>query len=210
MCDACDQQATECAQAWGVTPTPVVFVATPDGLPAVQARIMLILDSLDVPGALGYHDDDFGVIFGHVLNQGPVDTCPTLSHEVLEMLVDPTCTGWRSMGGGRDIALEVGDPVQADSYAQRATVGELARDMWLSNYVTPRYFDPAGVGGFDRMGKLDAPLSMSVGGYQIVREKTGDIVNIFAKTRLGDTTGRLNVAAKIARPGSRTLRRLRG
>jgi hypothetical protein len=171
---------------------------------------MLIVDSLDMPGALGVHMDDIGAIHGFVLNQGPVDTCVTLSHECLEMLVDPTCTGWRSLGGGRDIALEACDPVQADSYAQRATVGELARDMWLSNYVLPRYFDPAGVGGFDRMGKLDAPLSMSPGGYQIVREKTGDVVNIFARTRIGDTAGRLNVAAKVLRPGSRTLRRLRG
>lgn len=114
------------------------------------------------------------------------------------------------MGGGRDIALEACDPVQADTYAQRATVGELARDMWLSNYVTPRYFDTAAAGGFDRMGKLDAPLSMSPGGYMIVREKTGDVVNIFAQTRVGDTTARLHVASKVLRPGSRTLQRLRG
>lgn len=64
MCDACDQQATECAQAWDVKPTPVVFVATADRLPAVETRIMLIVDSLDVAGALGYHDDDLGAIFG--------------------------------------------------------------------------------------------------------------------------------------------------
>jgi hypothetical protein len=210
MAEACNAQVIECARAWGIAPTPVAFYSTADGLPAVECRIMLIVDQLDVPGALGYHTDKLGAIYGRVLNQGPVDTCKTLSHECLEMLVDPTCTGWRPLGGGRDVALEVCDPVQADVYATPATVVGISRDMWLSNYVTPRWFDPAGVGAFDRMGVLSAPLAMASGGYIIVREKDGDVVNVFAKTPAGDMGARLNVASKIARPGSRTLRRLRG
>ena len=209
MAEACNAQVIEAAEVWGIQPTPVAFYASPDGLPP-ERRIMAIVDTLDVSGALGYHDDDFGVIFGRVLNQGPIDTCVTLSHECLEMLVDPTCTGWRDMGGGRRVALEVCDPVQADTYAVQARVGELERQMLLSNYVTPRWFDPAGVGLFDRLGRLTAPLSMSPGGYLIVREQNGDVVNVFAKTNPGDTHARLNVARKVMRPGSRTLRRLRG
>ena len=209
MAEACDAQVIECAAAWGVDPTPVAFYATADGLPAVECRIMLIVDQIDVPGAAGYHDDDLGVIFGRVLNQGPVDTCVTLSHECLEMLIDPTCTEWRSFGGGRQVALEVCDPVQADTYAVQAEVAGDSRQMLLSNYVTPRWFDPAGVGLFDRLGRLQAPLSMSSGGYLILREKDGEWINVFGRTRAGDMGGRLNLASKIARPGSRTLRRLR-
>lgn len=212
MAEACNAQVIECAQAWGVTPTPVVFYATPDGLPAVEVRLMSIAETIDVPGAAGYHDDDFGVIFGRVLNQGPVQTCVTLSHECLEMLIDPTCTEWRPLDvrGDRSVALEVCDPCQADTYAVTPTVLGESRQMLVSNYVLPRWFDPAGVGLFDRLGRIDAPLAMSPGGYIIVREKNGDIVNVFAKTRAGDTSARLNVASKVLRPGSRTLRRLRG
>lgn len=212
IAEACDAQGREFAAAVGQTPIPVVFYSKADGLPAVECRIVTIVDQLDMPSALGYHDDDLGVIFGRILNQGPDNTCVTASHEFREMDFDATCTGWRALDvrGDRQVALEVCDPVQADTYAQSATVGGVTRDMWLSNYVTPRWFDPAGVGPFDRMGRLSAPLTMSDGGYMIVRERSGDVVNVFAKTRPGDTHARLNVAAKVMRPGSRTLRRLRG
>lgn len=211
MAEACNAQVMECARAWDIAPTPVVFYSKADGLPAGECRNMIITDALDVPNALGYHDNDLGFIYGRVLeHDGPDGTSVTLSHECLEMLVDPACASWRALGGGRSIALEVCDPVQGDQYAQQASVGDLVRDVWLSNYVTPRYFDPAGVGAFDRMGTLSAPLTMSAGGYQILREKNGDIVNVFARTRPGATAARLTVADKIGRPGSRTLRRLRG
>jgi len=211
IANACNQQMTEAAQAWGVEPTPVVFYDTADGLPPIECRIMVIVDSLDEPGALGYHTDELGDIFARVLNQGPVDTCTTVSHECLEMLVDPECTAWRPAGmSGREVALEVCDPVQADSYPIGATIAGETRQMMVSNYVLPRWFDPAGVGAFDAMLKLDAPLSMSAGGYEIVRDSDGNRFDIFARTRLGDNDAKVNVAMKIARKGSRTLRRLRG
>jgi hypothetical protein len=103
----------------------------------------------------------------------------------------------------------VSDPVQADTYAQRATVGELARDMWLSNYVTPRWFDPAAVGRV-------RPHGHAVGAADDVgrrlpdrAERSGDVERI-RQDAPGRHAARMNVAAKVMRPGSRTLRRLRG
>jgi len=210
MAEACDRQVVEAAKAWDLMPWAVVYYATPDGLPR-DCKIMLIVDSLDVQGALGYLEDDLGVIYGRVLNQGPVETCVTLSHECLEMLVDPTCTQWKQIGlSGRFVALEVCDPCQADRYAASVTIAGMSRDMWLSNFVTPRWFDAAGVGPFDRMQAISQPFEMSPGGYEIVRDATGAVTNEFAKTRPGDTEARLHLASKIAHPGSRTLRRLSG
>lgn len=209
MAEACNAQVVEAAGRWGIAPTPVVFYAKPDGLPAVECRLMAILDSLDIDQALGYHNDVAGSIYGKVLNQGPVDTCTTLSHECLEMLIDPTCLEWRPFKNGMEVAYESCDPVQADSYAKEAEVAGIKRDMVLSNYILPDWFNAAGVGPFDRMGKLSAPMTMSPGGYLIVRDRSGNESNVFAMTRPGDAEAKHHLASKIMRPGSRTTRRLR-
>ncbi len=218
MVAACDAQVAECAVAWGIPATPVVFYASAAGLPASNCRIMDIVDTIDAPGALGYHDDAAGVIYGRVLAHG-ADTAITLSHECLEELVDPTSDRYVAIGDGREIALEVGDPVEGDSYAMPATLfkgtsSEETRDVFLSNYVFPEYFGLAGTNGrFDRMGKLTAPFTMTPGGYSIIRDAAGNVGDVFARARraprlaAGHLAGAV-IQRKLAVPGSRLLRRL--
>lgn len=209
MAAACNVQMMEAAQAWGLTPWPVVFYSKADGLPEANCKIMAIVDSLDVQGALGYHTDELGAIYGRVLAQGE-DICATLSHECLEMLVDPDVTGWKWMNDLRQIALEVADPVEADTYPINATIDGETRTMAVSNYVFPSFFDPLGQAPFDRLGKLAAPFTMTPGGYEVVRDGDGAEFDIFAMTRPGDADARHRLAGKMMKRGSRTLRRLRG
>jgi hypothetical protein len=55
MVEACNQQAQECADAWGVPRMPVAFYASVNDLPSPECIGVVIVDDLDDPGALGYH-----------------------------------------------------------------------------------------------------------------------------------------------------------
>lgn len=207
--EACNDQVIECARAYDVAPTPVVFYTDAKGLPQSDCRIMDIVDDLEQPGALGFHTDDLGIVYGRVLAQGPDDTSVTLSHECLEELIDPTCDAWRPMGGGRLVALEVADPVENDTYTVPITLAGVERTVKLSNYVLPRWFDPSALGALDYMRTLAEPFAMSPGGYMIVRDASGNESQVFARIRFGGAAARATVGGKAANPYSRLARRLR-
>lgn len=211
--DGCNQQAREIAAAHGALYTPVVFFSASDNLPA-DARVLTIRPEIDAPGALGYHDYNSGAIFAEVKWTGP-DTSITVSHEICEELVDPTCDLWAPLDADHEQALEACDRVEGDSYQQDATVAGETRSVALSNYLLPSAFDPAGRAPFDRLGKLASRGGMTAGGYVIVRDiTTGKVGNVFAahegpRILAGPGAGR-TLAEKLAKRGSRLLRRLRG
>jgi hypothetical protein len=197
---ACDDQLAECARAWGLDPWPVTFVSSTDSLPLATTHVMAVVDTIDVAGAAGYHNAANGVIYGKVLVRSVSQTGMTLSHECVEMLVDPDAQAWRGL-----VALEACDPVEPDGYPYPTTILGETRRIQLSNYVLPSWFDPAGKPPFDRLGKLSAPLTSSPGGYQIVRDEQGNTSTVFASRDIP-----AGLAAKRAIPFSRVSRRLAG
>jgi hypothetical protein len=201
---ACSDQAIECATERGINPIPVAFYSSPDGLPSGDVRIISIVDSLDEPGVLGYHDDEFGVIYGMVLAQGD-RTSVTLSHEILEMLCDPKCNRWITLPDGiRMVAEEVCDPVEADTYPVSVTIFGETRQVSISNYVLPSWFDPRGEFPFDKMRRLGSGMpTMRPGGYLIVRDDSGNVSNVFASKGIVPQT----FSRKLSNALSRTLRR---
>lgn len=208
MCKAVDAQAQEFAEAWGVPYTPVLFFSNDvllkldgDELAAFVAdcRLLTIQPSLDVSGALGYHDDVAGVIFARVLDQGDA-TSVTLSHEVLEEMGDPTCEDYADMGHGLAQAREACDRVEGDTY----NVETDGAFVPLSNYLLPSAFAVNSARPWDRLGKLHAWDGMTPGGYMIRRDATGDVTDVFAATPAGAEA----VEAKLANPLSRAARRL--
>lgn len=211
---ACDDQVIECARAYGKDPTPVAFYAREQDLPARDCRIMALVDDIDAPGALGYHDFDLGIVYGRVLATDNNGTSACLSHECLEELIDPTCDQWRAMPDGRYVAFEICDPVQADAYAIPTTVMGEQRQVIVSNYVLPRWFDPAAAGGFDRLAKLRGPFQMTPGGYLIVRDQRGNESNVFARPRprlrASGMNAEITIARKLRNSETRTARRLAG
>lgn len=203
-CVAVDMQAFEFAQAWGVEYTPVMFFSTDvltklDGKELTKfvtdARLLTIQAKLDVPGALGYHDDIAGVIFSRVQAQG-ADTWITLSHEVLEEIGDPTCDVYTALGDGREQALEACDRVEGDNY--------VVEGVPLSNYLLPAAFQKDSAGPWDKLGMLQKWDGMTGGGYMIVRDRDGGVTDVFAET----AHAQAKVEAKRARPDSRTSRRI--
>jgi len=189
------------APVWDRAPAAVVFYTDPAAVPAAAHGIAIVDTIQNQPtGVLGFHTEDQGAQMWGVVaakpeldNGGQVTTgdwsvSSTLSHEVLEMFVDPNCNLWANDGKGTAYSLEVCDPVEAPTY----TVSGVA----VSNFVTPSWFDPLApaTAQFDKLGLLTAGFSVLTGGY-MVYESAGkehqQFGNQFPNWRKEMKTGRL-------------------
>jgi hypothetical protein len=138
---------------------------------AVPADAYLnIIDASDTPGALGWHDQlngrPFGEVFVNESKAAGVDLITVISHEMLELSADPLVNAlqlFQPSGGQAQLyAVEVGDPVESDSYAITTSDGTKVN---VSNFVFPSYFSN-GPGPWDQLKKLSGPLpNMTTGGY---------------------------------------------
>lgn len=207
LVEAVAYQAIEFAKAWGIDPVACEFYGSPANLARLDAADLWIaeyVDKLDVDGALAFHSvDALGRPYLRMLPPSDKLDATDLSHEVLETMGDPTADRWVKMPDGTELAVEVCDPCQGDSYSVATTVLTEVRQIKLSNYVLGSFFDPQGKAPFDRMGTIQAPFGMSPGGYEAVISPDGNEHDVFA--RLVGTAP----AGKLRDPGSRLVRRLR-
>jgi hypothetical protein len=173
------QVRLDAAPLWDRAPAAVVFYTDASAVPATAHGIALVDTIQDQPqGVLGFHtEDQGGKLWGVVAAKPELDNgakvltgdwsvSSVLSHEVLEMFVDPNCNLWANDGKGTAYSFEACDPVEAPSYA--------VHGVSVSNFVTPSWFDPlaAKTAQFDKLGQLTAPFSILKGGY-VVYESAG-------------------------------------
>ncbi len=171
----------------GVDYTPISFFASDKDLPTASgvARLMIIQDTIDQADAAGYHQF-VGVPRSIILAQGE-QTSVTMSHEALEMSADPNVDEWVRMPDGRHVAVEIADPVESDTYPKTVTILGKTRDISVSAFVGPEWFQPGTPGAF----------TLAPGGYMVV-DDGGSVSPVFA-----DEAGRLRYEAKRANPSSR-------
>jgi hypothetical protein len=174
------QVQTDVAPIWERAPATVTFYPDSTKVPP-EAYVIAIVDTIPAQptGVQGGHaEDQAGQIWGVVAAQPQLDNggqvltgdwsvSSTLSHEVLEMFIDPNCNMWANDGQGSVYSLEVCDPVEAPTYA--------INGVYVSNFVTPAWFDPLAPSGsqFDKLGKLTAGFSILPGGYMTYESKAG-------------------------------------
>ena len=116
--------------------------AHPDTLaedPVRADSVIYLVDQATLPGALGYHDmNTRGVPVGFVFVVDLAEWTVTLSHEALELIVDPTVNilvpGPHPHDAANTVlhAYEVCDAVERTSYE--------IDGVRVSNFVTPHYF----------------------------------------------------------------------
>jgi hypothetical protein len=168
------QVRLDAAPLWDRTPAPVVFYTDAKHVPP-RAHGIALVDTIEnePQGVLGFHtEDQGGKLWGVVAAKPELDNggkattgdwsvSSVLSHEVLEMFIDPNCNLWSSDNKKSMYSLEVCDPVEAPTY--------VVDGVSVSNFVTPAWFDPlAGKSAqFDKLGLLKAPFTMLKGGYVI-------------------------------------------
>jgi hypothetical protein len=172
------------APAWQIPANPVSYLSGSDQAPATGA-ILTVVDTPDQDGVLGWHTEgDQGVIYGYVFaapvlnNGGQVlsaaryTVAATLSHEVLETIVDPHVNLWATGPAGWVISQEVCDPVENSSY----TINGVS----VSNFVTPAWFDAHASPRtpMDHLGKVSKPFQVDRGGY-FVHFKGGNPSQVF-------------------------------
>lgn len=210
---ACSKQiATHVAPAYGMLPVQVTYLAKGAPVPAKSARIITVMDNLDDPQALGYHDETAGEhIYGVVgtsvaMKQGakaltgPYSISSILSHEVIECFCDARVNLWADNGRGTLIAVEACDPVENDAY--------LIDGVSVSSFIFPAWFDHFAAKGdqFDQLGHLTKPFTMTHGGYWIsmvggkVTQKFG--MDVPTWRRLSKASELSRAHRRVARPGA--------
>lgn len=206
LVEACRLQLLEFCAAWSLDPWAVAPYESAATLPASDVFIFEYVDELDVDGALAFHGiDALGRPYGRMLPPSDPLDATDLSHEILETRGDETCDKWARMPDGTDVAVEVCDPCQGDStdYTVAAEVLGETRQIRVSDFVLPPFFDPAGVAPFDRQEAIKAPFGMATGGYEAQISPSGNETDVFARL-----AGWAPVM-KMRDPGGRLMCRLR-
>lgn len=126
---------------------------------------MVLMDTSDVQGALGYHEDTtpedlpIGKIFVKTCmdDNAPWSTC--LGHELYEALGDPQINKCAQDANGLIYAWENCDAVEETSYE--------INGIPMTNFVTDAWFNPQAPAGskFDFLGLTSQPFQLLPGGY---------------------------------------------
>lgn len=183
-------------EPWGLREMPLVTaLQSPPQVEPAGSVVVRILDDSGQSGALGLHDEtpDGEVVSeiyanpilsngGGVLefsDQNPVTLSTVISHEILELVIDPYANLWAE-DNGTEFALEVCDPVEGFSYYKM--LGATLR-VAVSDFVTPQWFDPRGKSGgkFDYLGKCTGSFQLAKNGYAIVRTAAQDVADIWGQ-----------------------------
>lgn len=191
-----------------------------DGVVPAGEMQIVVLDDADQAGALGYHTQDpqgnpWGRVFarpvlshGGTLMQGALSVSAVLSHEVLETFMDQSVNLWADMFDGQnEVAYEVCDPVQSDTYSVDVTTKDgVTHSVSVSNFVTEHWFDATATGvQLDYLNKTPGPLKLSSGGYMVTYNyATGKVNEIFGSKEAEE----LHSKIKPPFPAARTARRL--
>lgn len=129
---------------------------------------------------LGYHSQEDGRVYGRVyagdIARMKLEFSTTLSHEILELIADPSAEKVFRMADGRYAALEVCDAVESDDQAY--SIDGVA----VSNFVYPAYFSNLIRGGrYDHGEFLEAACpALTEGGYLPILDHSGKWSSLYA------------------------------
>lgn len=150
------QVDNDLVSAWGVR-ADISALPTENPIPPGTWPIKIV-DS--IPGVGGVHLDENGQPYAEAVNGTELSIA--ISHELLEMLVDP----WGNRltpgpdidpaAGGRQVyyLVEVSDPCEVTSYT--------IDGVQVSDFILPTFYDPNANGPVDFRGTLAGPLPRPV------------------------------------------------
>ena len=189
---------------WNVAAT-VSYFPTHDAVPLGYWPVFVV----DSAPAAGTHIDHAGLPIAYV--EYGVSWSLAASHEVLEMLADPTGTrviaGDSPAGDRVEFLVEVCDPCQDAAHAY------FVNGVLVSDFYTPAYFEPSFTQGskYSFCGALRRPRDVLAGGYLTWRDPaSGDwwqLDGAGATKNLGPIAGTagFRCAVDAATPSRRAL-----
>jgi hypothetical protein len=163
------QLSGEFADIWHLTAN-VIPTSEDNGMTPIY---LVDTDADAPPGALAWHtvDDKFrpyGIVPLKPLIADGSPLCPTIGHEVLELVVDPYCLAlmigeWPAGSGNLAfVSAEICDPVENSMYS--VTLAS-CKKISCTNFVTPAWFAMGTKEPWDHLGNLNGPLTLERGGY---------------------------------------------
>jgi hypothetical protein len=160
-----EQVQADVAPAWKVAASVGAYPEAPVGTWRIELH-----DTIDQPGAAGYHADEQGQPYAKVaLADG--EWTVSASHELIEMIVDPfgsrlhsarLLAGWSGpeLPSRVRYLMEPGDPCERITYE----VG----GVLVTDFVLPHFYRSSGAisdAGYSHTGAVKAPLEILDGGY---------------------------------------------
>lgn len=156
------QLDNEFSQEWDVS---VELLDSKDSVIPQHAWTFELLDTSDVQGAAGYHNEygqPIAKAFALTDKQHGLNWTVTASHEIMETLADPDINRNVLVRHGIGLALiayEVCDPCEADQ------LGRVYAGVLLSDFVTRKWYIPGSMGQMDANNHIHSPLTLAPGGY---------------------------------------------
>jgi hypothetical protein len=166
------QVTRDLTQFWNVQAN-VTFLPDASKIPAGVWPVFLVKEL--PPGEGGFHLDKHNQPFAKVIASPKSDAWTIdVSHETLEMLVDPAgnrlqnstsieITGGKIHDGTGEFAylVEACDPCEADNFAYAI------QGVAVSDFLTPHFYDPIVTNGtrYSFTGAIEAPRQILPGGY---------------------------------------------
>ncbi len=160
---------------WPIKPPAVVFYSKDLKVtPRKGLAFVNLVDEDGDDGAVGYHLDLAGYPFGYVdMSNAPIPS-RTLSHEILEMCINPHMDLFYPYMPHKDAVGEICDPVKPHSYEIVTNIQGLGpnKSVTVSNFVTPHWFEKGNsLGPYDYMTKLASPFELAKeGGYLVTSD----------------------------------------
>jgi hypothetical protein len=119
------------------------------------------------------------------------------SHELIEMLVDPTTDRWVPLPDmpGWSVIVEPGDPVESDQF------GYMKSGTLVSDFVLPAYYglqDNSGPSDFQNLLPGRAPHLLA-GGYISLQDPEGNVKQLTARLEDGRTSRRASRVSRVYR-----------
>jgi hypothetical protein len=157
--------------SWGID---AKIYYTPSGQnPSPSHWVLALLDDADMAGALGYHDvtptdQPLGKAFVRTTLADGGQITVTVSHELLEMLGDPTVS-LCSQDSNVFWAYENCDAVEADNLGYEITIpagwNGAGNKILVSDFVLKSWWDRTAQAPYDFMEHIKSPLALAPGGY---------------------------------------------
>lgn len=145
--------------------------------PPKGAWNIILLDNADQAGALGWHDDEhseipYAEVFVQTCRDDNVPWPEVLSHEALEMLVDPfvdPATPRRVLHDNKFWIVEVGDPVQGCGYDIGDPEGRHC-GVTVADFGLPAWWGLTAAGPYSFRNSVAKPFEIAPEGYMSVAD----------------------------------------
>jgi hypothetical protein len=176
---ALQRQLNDVAKYYELRP-PGVSVVPPEALiPVSEAVGIDFLDDDGVEGAAAHHGWMPLAMFPWSLVGVKEARSWTMagSHEAIEMFLNLRLDRWATAPNGDRWPYETADAVEAHGYPVGVEMWGHVRDMLMSNYVLPSFWQADGKWPFDFLGVLTEPFSLAEGGYARL-ERGGQLISI--------------------------------